>query len=610
MNSFCMNCGIELPEGASFCPKCGAKVEAPHCPSCGKKVDFGADFCIYCGHPLTGREEGASTPAESPELNPPPETLNTPPAPVQPVSEIPPVLVQPAKEVPRGDDVQEFSWSYFKLGFTNFSNHRHNITATLTKEKLHIAEQRRWGWKPKTEETDIALVDITELCIRSKASAPYWVLYSALATACLFAIYAGVLDAATCVILALVVGVSIWIASFNLLHNEFVILTRDNKKTVLKGAKEAVFQQLEQEISSRTEVRIGEAQSAALTIFISISVGIIATGAVLLLLGGRTAMPTIAKDDLIGRWDLQYMENDGEIYSYDFLLAQGYTTNEINLFFHSVYIQFFEDGFFELTAAYEDETPEQVYGTWAIKGSRIVIVSDSTTVEGYLHDGLLCMESEDSTMRFEHVSSVPTKPLDRFDEPNYTSYGPSASADSSDNWLPSAAIQPSNDISEPLFSQMPSTFYFMSGTGGWATTLQLNADGSFTGSFIDDDMGDTDSERYPNGTSYMCYFSGVFATPQKVDDYTYSTQLRSLDYMDPGMESLENGIRNVTTTPYGLEAAYEITICLPGYPVENLSDEVMDWLRMTEFYENTPERLPFYMLINENEQFPFFSYQE
>lgn len=451
MNSFCMNCGIELPEGASFCPKCGAKVEAPHCPSCGKKVDFGADFCIYCGHPLTEREEGVFTPAESPELNPPPETLNTPPAPVQPVSEIPPVLAQPAREVPRGDDVQEFSWSYFKLGFTNFSNHRYNIIATLTKEKLHIAEQRRWGWKPKTEETDIALVDITEFCIRSKASAPYWFLYSALATTCLFAIYAGVLNVATCVILALVVGVSIWVASFNLLHNEFVILTRDNKKTVLKGAKEAVFQQLEQGISSRTGVRIGEPQSAALTIFISISVGIIATGAVLLLLGDRTVTPaetfSLTSDELIGRWDLQYMENDGVVYSFSSFLDQGYTANEAASFFHSTYIQFFEDGSLELTAAYDDNTPEQIYGTWVIEGNDILTRLESETVKGYLRDNLFCIETETTTARFQRVSTEPTKTTNQYestDKPGYGtqnhSEGPATYTTTPDNPIPTTDV--------------------------------------------------------------------------------------------------------------------------------------------------------------------------
>lgn len=444
MNSFCMNCGIELPEGASFCPKCGAKVEVPRCPACGKEVNFGADFCIYCGHTLTEKEEGVSTPAELPESNSPSQTLDTSSEPVQPAPETSSVPAQPIREISRSDDAQEFSWSYFKLGFTNFSNHRYNVTATLTKEKLHIAEQRHWGWKPKTEETGIALVDITELCIRSKASVPYWILYSALATACLFAIYAGVLDVATCVILALAVGVSIWVASFNLLHKELILLTRDNGKIVLRGAKEAVFQQLEQGISSRTGARIGESQSAALTIFISISVGIIATVAVFLLLGSRAATPTIAKDDLIGRWDLQYMENDGEIYSYDLLLAQGYTANEVNSYFHSIYIQFFEDGSCEFTVANGDGTAEQVYATWTIKDSRIVIMSDSTTVEGYLHDGLFCMEAETTTARFQRVSTEPAKTTNPTDKPVYGtpnhSEGPATYTATPDNPIPTTDI--------------------------------------------------------------------------------------------------------------------------------------------------------------------------
>lgn len=439
MNSFCINCGTALPKEASFCPKCGAKIEIPCCLACGREVDFEADFCIYCGHPLTEREEGVSTPAKSPELNPPSETLDTSSEPVQPTPKISPVPAQSTREVSRSDDVQEFSWSYFKLGFTNFSNCGHNLTARLTREKLHITEQKNRGWKSTTENTDVALIDIVELCIKARVSVLYWILYSVLATACVFAAFIGVLDVTTCVILALLIGVSIWVSSFNLLHNELVILTRDNRKIVLKGAKETVFQQLEQGISSRTGVRIGEPPSAALTIIRSISIGVAATVTVFLLLGGEatppaapTEDPPLTNDELIGRWDLQYMESDGVVYSFSSFLDQGYTANETAAFFHSIYIQFFEDGSFEQVATHEDGTPEQTYGTWTIRDNHIAMTSASTTIEGYLHNGLFCMESEDLTARFEHVSTVPTRTTDSFDEPNYRP-----------NYEPSETTQPS-----------------------------------------------------------------------------------------------------------------------------------------------------------------------
>ncbi len=46
---FCTSCGQPMPEGAKFCPHCGAKQTAAGCPGCGKPVPEGAKFCPNCG---------------------------------------------------------------------------------------------------------------------------------------------------------------------------------------------------------------------------------------------------------------------------------------------------------------------------------------------------------------------------------------------------------------------------------------------------------------------------------------------------------------------------------------------------------------------------------
>lgn len=48
---FCVNCGQEIPEGASFCPGCGTKIETV-CPKCGGKVSDGHRFCPTCGEKI------------------------------------------------------------------------------------------------------------------------------------------------------------------------------------------------------------------------------------------------------------------------------------------------------------------------------------------------------------------------------------------------------------------------------------------------------------------------------------------------------------------------------------------------------------------------------
>lgn len=58
----CVNCGADVPEGASFCPECGAKIiiekkeeeKQPdpnkfYCDECGEEVKPSMKFCIHCG---------------------------------------------------------------------------------------------------------------------------------------------------------------------------------------------------------------------------------------------------------------------------------------------------------------------------------------------------------------------------------------------------------------------------------------------------------------------------------------------------------------------------------------------------------------------------------
>jgi membrane protease subunit (stomatin/prohibitin family) len=46
---FCSECGTQLPQGAKFCPNCGAQQAASGCSGCGQPVPEGAKFCPNCG---------------------------------------------------------------------------------------------------------------------------------------------------------------------------------------------------------------------------------------------------------------------------------------------------------------------------------------------------------------------------------------------------------------------------------------------------------------------------------------------------------------------------------------------------------------------------------
>lgn len=52
----CKKCGFEAPDGAAFCPQCGARVDGKiACPKCGKYVDEGVVYCMYCGARVDGK---------------------------------------------------------------------------------------------------------------------------------------------------------------------------------------------------------------------------------------------------------------------------------------------------------------------------------------------------------------------------------------------------------------------------------------------------------------------------------------------------------------------------------------------------------------------------
>lgn len=141
--------------------------------------------------------------------------------------------------------------------------------------------------------------------------------------------------------------------------------------------------------------------------------------------------------------------------------------------------------------------------------------------------------------------------------------------------IPEITASPAPDlVAEALF---PRSFSFASGAGGWSTELEVEADGSFAGQHYDSDMGDT-GETYPYGTVYTCNFHGKFSQPVKVDDYTYSMRLESIEQEETeGEEVIEDGVRYIGSYPYGLDDADEVLIYLPGSQRQNLPEDFVNW---------------------------------
>ncbi len=148
------------------------------------------------------------------------------------------------------------------------------------------------------------------------------------------------------------------------------------------------------------------------------------------------------------------------------------------------------------------------------------------------------------------------------------------------------------------------TLYFSSGVGGWYTSLNFGEEGAFTGEFHDSEMGET-GEDYPDGTVYGCLFHGKLSAADKIADTAWRLKVDEV-LADEGQvpESIEDGIRYVTSDPYGLYKAREVVLYLPGTPVSSLPEGFLFWSQL-EWIAPDAGVLPYYAIWNEAEEAGF-----
>jgi len=154
----------------------------------------------------------------------------------------------------------------------------------------------------------------------------------------------------------------------------------------------------------------------------------------------------------------------------------------------------------------------------------------------------------------------------------------------------------------------PIELTFASGAGAWGNVIVLNADGTFEGNYGDSEAGSADAE-YPRGTHYYCSYSGKFKNIKKINEYTYSMSLATVEYdMEEPMEYVEEGIRMVKSEPYGIEGGKEFVFYLPDAPMFVLSEDEKNWWHGHTYGEDEPETLSVCGLVNKKTAEGFFSH--
>ncbi|MBR6237014.1 MAG: zinc ribbon domain-containing protein [Firmicutes bacterium] len=163
-----------------------------------------------------------------------------------------------------------------------------------------------------------------------------------------------------------------------------------------------------------------------------------------------------------------------------------------------------------------------------------------------------------------------------------------------------------------LFAKVPKEYIFTSGIGGWGTVININDDGSFSGSYQDHNYGES-GDGY-DGTQYVCEFTGKFTDPVQINAFTYAFRLSDLQYQtgpvgESRIEKDPSGyrMRIVNSEAYGINGGDVFYLFTKGAPVTRLPKEFMEWMYLPLVYRQSDIYLKGFGLYNQEQHCGFYS---
>lgn len=211
-----------------------------------------------------------------------------------------------------------------------------------------------------------------------------------------------------------------------------------------------------------------------------------------------------------------------------------------------------------------------------------------------------CVKNEDTDSALISSNSV-------------TNSNSAPSSNSEKSTTNNSSSQKNSNVEEAKITSLPlpqenTQFVFSSGAGAWSTSLSLNKSASFSGDFHDSEMGSM-ADEYPHGTVYISIFNGEFTNIEKINDYSYKMTLTRIETRDKiDKEWIDNQIRYVATTPYGLEGGTEFILYLPNTPISELSEDFLYWWPLKFEHNQTPKTtLSCYGILNAATNDGFFT---
>ena len=144
-----------------------------------------------------------------------------------------------------------------------------------------------------------------------------------------------------------------------------------------------------------------------------------------------------------------------------------------------------------------------------------------------------------------------------------------------------------------------------SGAGAWSTDIQIKADGSFSGTYHDSEMGDA-ADNYPNGSMYISEFSGKMSVVEQISTGIWKVKV---DEVTPkgktGEETIEDGLRYITCDPYGVTAGDEMMLYQPGTSLDGFSDSMKFWAHVFDAEQQDLTELKDWFLYSSKEDAGF-----
>ena len=121
------------------------------------------------------------------------------------------------------------------------------------------------------------------------------------------------------------------------------------------------------------------------------------------------------------------------------------------------------------------------------------------------------------------------------------------------------------------------TYTFASGAGAWFDDLTLHPDGSFEGTYMDDNMGEEDPGLGTQATRYYCGYRGRFTNLRRLDVHSYAADLEVTLNETPGqirVSPQEPEVRLITTGLSGLMKTDTVIIYTPGQRYDEAPEDL------------------------------------